>query len=279
MIDIDVKKDLSTAIGKKEAHYKLQIQKNEFITLFGDSGAGKTTLLRLIAGLENPKEGKIVVDSEVWFDSARNINLPPQKRKVGFVFQDYALFPTMSIEKNLLFACKNEEQKAKIPKLLSIVELENLKGSLPHELSGGQKQRVAVARAIVSEPKILLLDEPLSALDNAMRLKLQYELLAIHHEFKIPALLVSHDVAETIKLSDKVAMIQNGIIEQFDTPINIFGGNNDQGIFGEIIEIQKNKTNILVGSSIVSINIDNKDMVYKTGDKIKLKISNYLKDI
>ena len=227
MIDIDVKIDLNTADGKKEAHYKLHIKTDEFITLFGKSGAGKTTLLRLIAGLEMPKSGKITVDNEVWFDSVKKINLPPQKRGVGFVFQDYALFPAMNVEKNILYGCKTGEQKKNLSKMLAITELENLASSYPHQLSGGQKQRVALSRALINEPKILLLDEPLSALDNEMRLKLQDELLAIHREFKIPALLVSHDVAETIKLSDRVAMIKDGTIDKIDTPINIFRDNEN----------------------------------------------------
>jgi len=280
MIDIDVKIDLNTADGKKEAHYKLHIKTDEFITLFGKSGAGKTTLLRLIAGLEMPKSGKITVDNEVWFDSVKKINLPPQKRGVGFVFQDYALFPAMNVEKNILYGCKTGEQKKNLSKMLSITELENLASSYPHQLSGGQKQRVALSRALINEPKILLLDEPLSALDNEMRLKLQDELLAIHREFKIPALLVSHDVAETIKLSDRVAMIKDGTIDKIDTPINIFRDNENDGLSGEIIKIKNNSLSLLVGTSIISMDIKDKDTLsYKIGDKIKLTITNNLKEL
>lgn len=280
MIDIDAKIDLNTSNGRREAHYKLHIKTDEFITLFGKSGAGKTTLLRLIAGLETPKSGKIVVDNEIWFDSDKKINLPPQKRGAGFVFQNYALFPAMNVEKNILYGCKTGEQKKSLPKLLAITELENLASSYPHQLSGGQKQRVALARALINEPKILLLDEPLSALDNEMRLKLQDELLTIHREFKIPALLVSHDVAETIKLSDRVAMIKDGTINKFDTPINIFRDNESDGLFGEIIKIEKNSLSVLVGSSIVSMDMNDKDTLsYKIGDKIKLKITNNSKGL
>jgi len=270
MIDIDVKIDLNTQNGKKEAHYKLHIHSNEFITLFGKSGAGKTTLLRLIAGLENPKSGHIVVNDEVWFDN--KINLSPQKRGVGFVFQDYALFPTMSVEKNLLYACKNSFHKANVAKLLKLVELENLSSAYPHQLSGGQKQRVALARALINEPKILLLDEPLSALDNDMRIKLQNELLSIHKEFKIPALLVSHDVAETIKLSDRVAIIEDGKVERYDTPINIFRDDEKDVLFGEIIDIQKDKIFVMVGTSIVTVDSDDVSK-YKVGEMMKLKVS------
>jgi len=268
MIDIDVKIDLDTANGKKEAHYKLHVDSDELITLFGKSGAGKTTLLRLIAGLENPKSGHIVVNEEAWFDSDKKINLPPQKRGVGFVFQDYALFSTMSVRNNILYGCKSDEQKKSLDKLLALMELENLVNSYPHHLSGGQKQRVALARALIGEPRILLLDEPLSALDNEMRIKLQSELLAIHREYKIPALLVSHDVAEAIKLSDRVAMIEDGVIIKYDTPINIFG--SDSGLYGEVIRIEGDSLTLLVGYSIVSIKVDDVSR-YQIGKRVKLE--------
>jgi len=270
MIDIDVKIDLDTANGKKEAHYKLDIHSNEFITLFGKSGAGKTTLLRLIAGLETPKSGRIIVNDEVWFDN--KINLPPQKRGAGFVFQDYALFPTMSVRNNILYGCKSDEQKKSLNKLLSLMELESLANSYPHQLSGGQKQRVALARALINEPKILLLDEPLSALDNEMRIKLQNELLSIHKEFKIPALLVSHDISETIRLSDRVAIIEEGKVERYDTPVNIFRDGENDTLFGEIVYIQKNKIFVMVGTNILTIYSD-EIFKYKVSDMMKLKVN------
>lgn len=271
MIDIDVKIDLNTWNGKKEAHYKLHIHSNEFITLFGKSGAGKTTLLRLITGLENPKSGHIVVNGKSWFDSDKKINLPPQKRGVGFVFQDYALFPTMSVKNNILYGCKNDAQKKSLDKFLTLMELENLSSAYPYQLSGGQKQRVALARALINEPKILLLDEPLSALDNEMRQKLQGELLAIHKEFKIPALLVSHDISETIKLSDKVAIIEDGKVERYDTPINIFRDDEKDVLLGEIIDIQNDKLFVMVGTKILTIYSDDISN-YKVGETINLNI-------
>ena len=132
--------------------------------------------MRLIAGLETPDSGVIEVDGEVWFDSGKKINLPPQRRSIGFVFQDYALFPTMSVRDNLLFAAESAQQRHNVDELLELIELTNLAHRLPSTLSGGQKQRVALARALVRHPKILLLDEPLSALDPTMRQKLQDEL-------------------------------------------------------------------------------------------------------
>jgi molybdate transport system ATP-binding protein len=218
MIDIDVHIELDGAEGDIEAHYKLAIKKGEFITLFGASGAGKTTLLRILAGLETPKGGVITVDNEIWFDSSKKINLPPQKRSIGFVFQDYALFPTMSVRENLLYANK----QADIDGLLAMMELTSLASTKPQALSGGQKQRVALARALAREPKILLLDEPLSALDNAMRAKLQEELTMIHDKLHITTLLVSHDIDEASRLSDRVALIDSGVITKIDIPNIIF---------------------------------------------------------
>ena len=168
MISINITKKLDTAEGSLDAEFKLDIYEGEFLTLFGASGAGKTTLMRMISGLEKPQSGTIKVNGEVWFDSQKKIDLPPQKRKVGFVFQDYALFPTMSVKENLLFAVENEDQKKGVDMLIEMIELTSLSNRLPNSLSGGQKQRVALARALVRQPKILLLDEPLSALDPLM---------------------------------------------------------------------------------------------------------------
>lgn len=258
MITINAKKNLHTAAGDLEAHYELSVSKGEFITLFGTSGAGKTTLLRLIAGLEKPDSGIIEVDGDVWFDSTKKINLPPQRRSIGFVFQDYALFPTMSVRDNLLFAAETEEQRQNIDKLIELVELEALSTRLPATLSGGQKQRVALARALVRHPKILLLDEPLSALDTAMRKKLQDELSLIHTRLGVTTLLVSHDIAETVKLSDRLAQIEEGQIKRICPPMEFFSPQSLSGklqLIGEVLKIEEDLpvviVTLLVGSSVV----------------------------
>jgi molybdate transport system ATP-binding protein len=258
MIAINVTKHLNTAEGSINANFELIINDGEFLTLFGPSGAGKTTLMRIIAGLEKPNSGIIEVDGEIWFDSTKKINLPPQKRSIGFVFQDYALFPTMSVRENLLFAADNGEQRGKIDELIELVELSQLSDRLPATLSGGQKQRVALARALVRHPKILLLDEPLSALDPAMRQKLQDELSYIHSRLGITTILVSHDIAETVKLSNRMATIESGHIKQICSPMEFFSPQSLSGklqLIGEVLKIEEDTpvavVTLLVGSSIV----------------------------
>lgn len=258
MISVNIKKRLETAEGVMEACFELTIRSGEFLTLFGPSGAGKTTLMRLIAGLEKPLSGRIEVAGEVWFDSARKIDLPPQKRSVGFVFQDYALFPTMSVRQNLLFAAETAEQRRSVDELIALIELSALADRLPSTLSGGQKQRVALARALVRRPKILLLDEPLSALDPQMRQKLQDELSLIHARLGVTTVLVSHDIAETVKLSDRLAQIESGRILRICPPMEFFSPHTLSGklqLIGEVLKIEEDFpamiVTLLVGSSVV----------------------------
>ncbi|MBV5320531.1 MAG: ABC transporter ATP-binding protein [Sulfuricurvum sp.] len=258
MIIVKITKRLDTAEGSINAHFNLTINDGEFLTLFGPSGAGKTTLMRLIAGLEIPDSGIIEVDGEVWFDSTKKINLPPQKRSIGFVFQDYALFPTMSVRENLLFAADDAQQRSNVDELIELVELTQLSNRRPDTLSGGQKQRVALARALVRHPKILLLDEPLSALDPTMRQKLQDELTLIHERLGITTLLVSHDIAETVKLSDRLAQVEAGHIKRTCSPMEFFSPQSLSGklqLIGEVLKIEEDFpvfiVTLLVGSSVV----------------------------
>jgi len=193
MIELSVKKRLLSAEGSLELRFETIIEEGEFVALFGESGAGKTTILRMIAGLETPDSGHIIVNGTPWFDSQKRINLPPAKRPIGFVFQDYALFPNMSVKENLRFALQKGDNPAIIDELLDTIALRELADRLPSQLSGGQQQRVAMARALVRRPRLLLLDEPLSALDHAMRHKLQDELAKLHQHFNLTTILVSHD--------------------------------------------------------------------------------------
>ncbi|MFN7066046.1 MAG: ATP-binding cassette domain-containing protein [Aquificaceae bacterium] len=212
MIRVKVKKKLHGVKGDfwLEADLEMGAQ---FVVLLGPSGSGKTTLLRCIAGLETPQEGYIEVNGSVWFDSKRGINLPPQKRQVGFVFQDYALFPNMSLLENVMYGMKIKD-KEKALELLKKVKLELLKDKKPHQISGGQRQRVALVRALAREPQILLLDEPLSALDEDLRATMQEELKNFQKEYAIPTLMVTHIWQEALKLADRIIRIEEGRIKE-----------------------------------------------------------------
>jgi molybdate transport system ATP-binding protein len=267
MNELIVQKALRGAMGTINLDVNTTLKKGDLTVLFGKSGAGKSTILKMIAGLMEPSNGKIVINDEIWFDKNKKINLPPQKRKVGFVFQDYALFPNMSVKENLEYALDDKKKKTKVDEILEITELSALAKEKPQTLSGGQSQRVALARALVREPKILLLDEPLSALDFAMRSKLQDELIKIQHYFKLTTILVSHDISEVYKLSNYVLELEEGQIKKQGTANEIFGGNTISGKFkfsGEIVDIQASDivfvVSILVGQDVIKI-VSSKDEV------------------
>lgn len=223
MLEIDVKRKMLTSEGVHTLHIKESIDIHELLCVFGKSGAGKTTLLRIIAGLTQPEEGYIAFNGTTWFDSKNKINIPPQKRNIGYMFQNYALFPNMNVEKNIIFGQKERNQE-EIENLLSIFDLQTLRKQNPNKLSGGQKQRVALARALASHPSILLLDEPLSALDMEMRMSLQREISKAHEISNVLTILVTHDVDEVFALAHKVLLIENGKIAKYGTPGEVFSG-------------------------------------------------------
>ncbi|MDR2152632.1 MAG: ATP-binding cassette domain-containing protein [Helicobacteraceae bacterium] len=275
MIEIDVKKRLKSANGEIEFAFKGAIGEGEFVTIFGASGAGKTTLLRMIAGLTAPESGAIVVGGETWFDSAKKINLKPQKRRVGFVFQDYALFPNMSVRKNIEFALSKGD-RANADRLIDLCGLKSLESQKPSQLSGGQRQRVAFARALAFQPKILLLDEPLSALDNAMRRELQDELLALQKTLRPATLLVSHDLSEVFRLSTKTFVVENGQIAKSGAPSEVFSSANVSNKFraiGETLAIEECGVvyilTLLLGSDIVKAAATQAEIEnIKVGDRV-----------
>ncbi len=257
MIKIDITKKLNTQNGIIEARFNLEIDKNSFFCLFGESGAGKTTLLRCLAGLERADSGEIVVDGDIWFSSDKKIDLPPQKRSIGVVFQDYALFPTMSVIDNLLYA---QNDRAKADDILSMMQLNELRDRLPSTLSGGQQQRVALSRALMRNPKILLLDEPLSALDSTIRAKLQDELLRVHKELSLTTILVSHDIAEVSKLATTLAHIKNGNIDKIAPPLEFLSSKKHSSklqLIAEVLKIELDEPiaiiTLLIGSNITQI--------------------------
>lgn len=236
MIKIDIHKKLHGSSGDMDLDVKLEIKQGDFVALSGQSGSGKTTLLRILAGLEEA-EGTLNVDDEVWLDDKHNLST--QKREIGFVFQDYALFPNMSVEENLLYVNADRELANH---LLNITELSELKKRLPNTLSGGQKQRVSLCRALMNKPKLLLMDEPLSALDPKMRTKLQNEILQLHREFKTTTIMVSHDPSEIYRLSNRVIVLNQGkvINDGFAKDVLLKTTGSQKFSFeGELLEILK----------------------------------------
>jgi molybdate transport system ATP-binding protein len=212
MIHIDVNKKLHGADGVFDLRFASAINSGELVTLYGPTGSGKSSVLKVIAGLMKPEQGKIVVAGETWFDSENRINLRTQHRNIGMVFQDYSLFPHMTVRGNLEYALGKNSEPSIVDELLDASELKNLEDKKPHLLSGGQKQRVALARALVRKPSVLLLDEPLSALDRAMRLKLQEYILLFHERMKLTTILVTHDLSEAAKMSRRMLTLEGGAI-------------------------------------------------------------------
>jgi molybdate transport system ATP-binding protein len=193
-----------------EADLRIPLDRAPVTVLFGPSGAGKTTLLRMIAGLEQPDAGSIVFGERTWFDAARAIHLPPQERRAGFLFQDYALFPHLTVAENVSYAASRESAG----KLLDRFGLGELAGRKPRAISGGQQQRVALARALAAQPTLLLLDEPLSALDASSRSRTRYELRRMLLSSGVPSIIVTHDRMEAVALGDWMAVIVEGRIRQ-----------------------------------------------------------------
>jgi molybdate transport system ATP-binding protein len=257
MILIDIRKPLAGSSGEMTLRVKLEIEEKSFIAIAGESGSGKTTLLRILAGLEEA-EGHIAVDRETWLNGKKS--LPPQKREIGFVFQDYALFENMTILQNLLFV---ENDKTLAAHLLRLTSLEELSHRYPATLSGGQKQRVALCRAMMKRPKLLLMDEPLSALDPAMRTRLQFDILRLHREFGTTSLMVSHDPSEIYRLADRVVMLDHGRIVRDGTPAEVLlqtSGSQKFSFKGELLDILTRDVIhvavISIGQQIVEVVLD-----------------------
>ena len=219
---IDITHPIQTASGWLDLHFSGEFEEGESCALFGSSGAGKTTILRIISGLLVPQRGYIQMGDSVWLDTKKQICLSAQKRSVGFVFQDYALFPNMTVLQNLLYALHDKRDKARIDELLALMGIEELASRYPAQLSGGQNQRVALARSLIRSPQILLLDEPLSALDLQTRLRLQDEIKNFQTLFRLTTFLVSHDMSEILKLANRVIGIKDGKCYKDTTPKEFF---------------------------------------------------------
>ena len=234
----------------------LLIDDNAFVTLLGPSGCGKTTTLRMIAGLETPTSGKIVIDGVTVFDSEAGINIPPNKRRVGFLFQNYALWPNMTVYKNIAFGLSNireaglsvnengelvrnpsaggEERKLTkeeidriVARVSAIVKIQPFMDRYPGELSGGQQQRVAIARTLAPSPKVLFMDEPLSNLDAKLRLEMRSELQRLHLSTGSTFVYVTHDQMEAMTLATRICLIDNGVLQQYDEPLTVYNRPNN----------------------------------------------------
>lgn len=237
----------------------LDIKKGECFTLLGPSGCGKTVLIRLIAGHEVPDSGKISIDSTTVADSASGEYIPPERRGLGIVFQDYAVWPHMTVYENIAYPLKMEKRpKEEIDKLvMDMVEVVGMKGlekRLPSELSGGQQQRVALARALVADPSVMLLDEPLSNLDANLREEMRFEIKALQRKFGITVMYVTHDQEVALAISDRIAIMDNeGRIRQIGTPYEIFEQPADLFIFkfmgiANFLAVRNENGNYVVGS-------------------------------
>lgn len=276
MIKIKLQKKLSAANGDLNLDINIELKKGQLVTLYGESGAGKTSILRMLAGLMDADSGKILVNEKVWLDSNNKVYLKPQDRRIGFVFQDYALFPNMTVRQNLDYALEKSQNKEIIEELIEMIELGDLQNRLPEKLSGGQKQRVALARALVRKPEILMLDEPLSALDTKMRSKLQDYILKVHRKYHLTTLLISHEVGEVIKMADKIFILEDGKICKQGKPIDVFSSKQISGKFqfsGEIIQIEKEEiiyiVTVLIGANFVKIVAEENEIsTLKVGDKV-----------
>ena len=226
---VDVEKNFPGGKPIKAA-FSFPADRNHVAILFGPSGAGKTTILRSLAGLEQPNRGSIRFGNEVWFDAEARVMLAPQKRSIGYVFQDYALFPHLTVEQNVAYGLKEIQRRdraRRVETILQTVQLDGLADRKPKELSGGQQQRVALARALVREPRLLLLDEPMSALDLPTRKHVRGEFARLLRELRIPTVLVTHDWTEALSLGDQLIVMVGGKVRQIGQPQEVFGAPTD----------------------------------------------------
>ncbi len=219
--------NLEKKYGHAQALWPINVELNsKFITILGQSGCGKTTLLKLLAGLEKPTNGEIAFDDTIIYSSKLRKNVKPNQRNIAMVFQDFALWPHMTIFQNIAFGLKKIVPKAEIPSrvayVMRLVNMDGYENRKPGQLSGGQQQRVALARALATNPKLILFDEPLSALDAVLREKMQDEIMHIIHDFDCQAIFVTHDQTEAMTMSDQIIVMESGKIAQVGSPQEIY---------------------------------------------------------
>lgn len=275
MIEFNFCKSLYGALGSFNLEVQATIAQGERVAIFGKSGVGKSTILKIIAGIQRISTGFLRVDGEIWDDT--KTFLSPQKRGVGYVFQDYSLFPHLSVYENIAYG-KNAKKK-KIDILLEMMELTQLKDFKSSKLSGGQAQRVAIARALATSPKILLLDEPFSALDSAIKNKLILEVLRLQKELGFTLILVSHDIAEVYTLSEKVFLLQDGKFISHSSPKSAFAKHNLR-LIAQILEIKQSallsEVCMLIGGEVMSFVVHPSELEgMKVGESVEVVLKSF----
>jgi len=263
MILLNIRKKLRAANGPMDLDISTELEEGQIVALYGVSGAGKTSLLRMIAGLMKPDDGEISVNGQTWFESDSRTNLIPQKRNTGFVFQDYALFPHFTVEGNLRFALPRGTADLLVTDMMERFGLTQFRNEQPSTLSGGQQQRVALARALIQSPNVLLLDEPLSALDYSLRKNLQEFITRVNREKGTSVFLVSHDLGEIFRVAHKVVIIDDGKITAAGIPKEVFSQKQVSGKFrftGEVLSITKEDiiyvARVLIGTDVIKVVLD-----------------------
>ena len=258
MIEVQLEKMLNTADGRQKFSAELKLNKGDILAVYGPSGIGKTTLLRMLAGLTNADSGEILVYDSIWYDHKKNIWLSPQERSAGMVFQDYALFPNMTVEGNLKFAGESDDL---VEELLNTTGLMQLRHKKPWQLSGGQQQRVALARSLAQQPEVLLLDEALSALDKNLQEEMQDLLLRLHKRFNMTTILVSHNLSEILNLANKLLVLEKGSSQFYENPLSYFNKTEDHiTLKGTIQSIGFNHIILQSGHQIYQIPMKASDM-------------------
>ena len=259
-------------------NFNLDIQKGEFVSFLGPSGCGKTTTLRMVAGFEVPSSGRITLGGN------DITNVPPNKRNVGMIFQAYALFPNMTVTQNIGFGLRIRKLKpadiqARVDEMLGLVNLEAHANKYPYQLSGGQQQRVSLARALAIRPEVLLLDEPLSALDAKIRVSLRAEIRAIQKRLGITAIFVTHDQEEALSISDRIVVMNAGVMEQIGTPFEIYNFPNTQFVANFVgslnnadAEVVDPANGILAMDGVRFKTADEEMPKRRKGDKVKISI-------
>lgn len=276
MIVFWCKKKLTGKQGTFNLDVEMSIRHNEFMSLYGQSGSGKTTVLRMIAGLLRPDEGVIEVNGKMWFDSSSNIHMSPQERRIGYVFQEYNLFPNMTVRDNLRYGLEKGFGRTTFETLIEIAHIGHLLARKPETLSGGEQQRIALVRALVRKPEVYLLDEPLSALDPTLRTTLQDLLAEMHTAFGMTTILVSHDLSEVFKLSDSVIVLDHGTVVRQGCPRRVLLERKVSGkcsFAGEVLHIEKSDiafiVTIRIGNTFVPV-VASQDEIQQLniGDKV-----------